>query len=104
MKTIEDIRPFAALFEAQQIEACVAKGYTLEIHKPNLLVMIEMGKKYARVDIGPSGRYMVELETGDIYGIKGYGVIHRGHRYGNLDTVHDFNWSEYTAFRKERAA
>jgi len=67
-------------------------------------VIIKVGRKYANIDVGPlhnmSGRYMVELDTGEIYGIKGYGVIHRGHHYGNLDTINDWYWGEYTAFRK----
>jgi hypothetical protein len=62
-------------------------------------VMIKVGRKYANIDVGESGRYMVELSTGDIYGIKGYGVIHRGHYYGNLDTIDDWYWGEYTAFK-----
>ena len=40
---------------------------------------------------------MVELSTGNIYGIKAYGVIHRGHFYGTLDTINDYDWSEYVA-------
>lgn len=98
MKTIEDIKPLASLIEHQQQSRLVAEGYTLEIHRPNYTVKVEMGKKYARVDIGTAGRYMVELETGDIYGVKAYGVIHRGHRYGNLDTINEWDWSDYKAF------
>jgi hypothetical protein len=59
------------------------------------------GKRYTKIDVGPtnnwSGRYMVESDTGRIFGIKGYGVIHRGHYYGTLDTIHDFFWGAYTA-------
>ena len=32
---------------------------------------------------------MIENATGVIYGIKGYGRVHTGHRYGTLDTVDD---------------
>jgi len=39
------------------------------------------------VDIGNSGRFMIEIETGNIFGIKGYGTVHRGHFYGTLETV-----------------
>ena len=45
---------------------------------------IRPGRKYTKVDVGSSGRYMIENDTGNIYGIKAYGVIHRGHCYGNL--------------------
>ncbi len=40
---------------------------------------------------------MVVIETGDIFGIKAYGVIHRGHKYGNLDTITEWDWSNYNA-------
>ena len=41
------------------------------------------GKVYTKVDVGPhhnmSGKYMVDNATGVIYGIKGYGKVHKGH-------------------------
>lgn len=40
--------------------------------------------KYIALDVSGSGKFLVEKSTGDIFGIKGYGVIHRGHRYGNM--------------------
>lgn len=33
-----------------------------------------IGAKYARLDVGSSGAWMVELETGIVFGIKGYGT------------------------------
>ncbi len=48
-------------------------------------VTIKPGPKYTKIDIGSSGRFMVVNETGQIFGIKAYGVIHRGHFYGTLD-------------------
>lgn len=54
---------------------------------------VEEKKKYINLDIGGSGKFMVSKVAGapmehsvpgDIYGIKGYGVIHTGHRYGNI--------------------
>ena len=65
---------------------------------------IKMGRKYANVDVGQSGKYMVELSTGNIYGIKAYGVIHRGHQYGTLDTIYEWDWSDYTAIRRKLQA
>lgn len=66
-------------------------------------VKIKWGDKYIKVDVGSGGKYMVERSTGDIYGIKGYGVIHRGKRYGNLDTIGDYYWGGYTAFKRGEA-
>ena len=57
-------------------------------------------KKYTNIDIGGSGKYMVVNETGEIYGIKAYGVIHRGHFFGTLDTINNYYWGDYTAIKK----
>lgn len=66
------------------------------------------GKKYTKVDIGPranmSGKYIVENDTGRIYGIKGYGVIHRGHYYGTLDEIDRWNWGGYVGMKKRGVA
>jgi len=48
-------------------------------------VTVKPGVKYTKVDVGTSGRFMVVNATGEIYGIKAYGVIHRGHYFGTLD-------------------
>lgn len=61
---------------------------------------VKLGKKYAKVDVGTSGKYMVEMDTQRIFGIKAYGVIHRGHQYGTLDTIDDWDWSGYVAHPK----
>jgi len=66
--------------------------------------------KYVLVDVAQgssaSGKYMIPIpncdvaDAGTIYGIKGYGVIHRGHRYGTLDTIDEYDWSGYAAVRR----
>jgi hypothetical protein len=38
---------------------------------------------------------MIENATGVIYGIKGYGRVHKGHRYGTLDTAGQWFWGNY---------
>lgn len=62
-------------------------------------VQVVPGPKYTKVDVGPehnmSGKYMIDNETGVIYGIKGYGRVHKGHVYGTLDTVGDWYWGGY---------
>ena len=57
------------------------------------------GRKYTKIDIGGSGRYMVDNETGDIFGIKAYGVVHLGYHFGNLDTIFDWYWGGYRAHK-----
>lgn len=87
------ILDFCKLLEKEQAEAQLKAYPTLPTEK----VKFTMRKKYACVDVGNSGKYMIDLETEEIFGIKGYGVIHRGHRYGTLDSIHDWDWSGYTA-------
>ncbi len=58
------------------------------------------GPKYTRIDRGTkphqmSAFLMIENETGEIYGTKGYGRVHKGHHYGNLATVDQFYWGDY---------
>lgn len=97
MKTLEDIKPFAALLEREQLTALVESQCNCEANRENAKTRIKMGRKYANVDIGTSGRYMVVLETGEIFSCKAYGVIHRGHAFGTLDTIHDWDWRGYHA-------
>ena len=59
------------------------------------------GPKYTKVDVGTSGKYMVENATGIIYGIKGYGRVHKGHVSGTLDTVDAWYWGGYAAVPRE---
>lgn len=75
--------------------------YILKLHGESaIFTNIKPGKKYTKVDIGHSGTYMVVNDTGEIFGIKAYGVIHKGHQYGTLDTINDWNWGGYTATKK----
>lgn len=95
------ILAFAALLEAQSIQRLHEKELSCEGNINNAKTHIHEGKKYTRVDIGTSGRYMVENETGNIFGIKGYGVIHKGHFYGTVDTTADYFWGDYYPERKK---
>ena len=55
-------------------------------------------KKYAHINTGSSGGYLVN-ENGEIYGIKAYGVINKGRFYGTLDTINDYYWGGYIAVK-----
>ena len=52
-----------------------------------------------QADRGPehnmSGFLMIDNATGEIFGIKGYGRVHKGHRYGTLATAGQWFWGEY---------
>ena len=97
---MDKIEQFAQLLEQQQIQDLVRKIYDPTLH--NVKVTIKPGRKYTKVDVGTSGKYMVENSTSIIYGIKAYGVIHRGHWYGTLDTIEEYDWSGYYARKKSR--
>ena len=80
-------------------EAHIRKDYAWSADTGNWFawhVRVKPGRKYVNVDIGGSGKYMVTPE-GEIYGIKAYGVIHRGHFFGTLATVNNYYWGEYAA-------
>jgi hypothetical protein len=68
-------------------------------------VEVKPGPKYTKIDRGPqhnmSGMLMIENATGEVYGIKGYGKVHKGHHYGNLDTTGQWYWGEY--YPRQRA-
>ncbi len=63
------------------------KGYTFQ-YDP---VTIKEGRKYDKINIGTSGAWMIERETGEIFNIKGFGVPDKNKKakadIGNLDTV-----------------
>lgn len=42
------------------------------------------GAKYARLDIGGSGAFMIDMIFGDIYGIAGYGKVDKKKVSGNI--------------------
>lgn len=50
-------------------------------------VTVKPKKKYINIDIGSSGAYMVDTTDGTVYGIKGYGVPHKGVVFGNIADV-----------------
>lgn len=79
--------------------------YTLEeigkLHRTE--TTIKHGKIYVKIDIGGSGMLMIDKE-GNIFGIKAYGVIHRGHHYGTLDTIDQYYWGCYSPIKKKLLA
>ncbi len=96
----EKLQKFAEILERERIESLKRRDLGCQANVNNCAVHIRPGKKYVKVDVGGSGAYMVDQE-GNIFGIKGYGVIHRGHQYGTLDTLAEWHWGEYTAIKKQ---
>lgn len=58
-------------------------------------VIVKPGKKYTKVDVGTSGKFMVD-ENENIFGIKGYGQVNKKKQYGTLDTINQWYWGGYT--------
>lgn len=98
--TTAQLEALAKLITEHQQEDLRRSKLDCQSNLDNAVSHFSIGKKYARVDVGRSGKYMVEMETGKIYGIKAYGVIHRGHQYGTMETINEFYWGRYTAGRK----
>lgn len=90
------VQEFADKVDAQTAMQLIRDGYGAQIESHR--VRVTFGKKFARVDVGGSGRYMVDRE-GNIFGIKAYGVVHRGHRYGTLSEIEQWNFGGYHAQR-----
>lgn len=91
----EKLLAFAARVEADELERLIRCKWDCDANRANCKTSIKPGKKYTKVDIGTSGRFMIENETGRIYGIKAYGVIHRGHYYGTLEEFETKKWARF---------
>jgi len=95
----QKLETFAQLVTEHQQQKLIQRNLACEANMKDAIAHVHYGKKYARVDVGSSGKYMIEIETERIFGIKGYGVIHRGHYYGTLDTINSYFWGRYYAIK-----
>lgn len=92
----EKIKILATKIEQQTIEQLKKNGLGCQCNIDNAKTSIKEGKKYTKINVGASGKYMVDKD-GLIFGIKAYGVIHKGHYYGTLDTIGLYFWGGYVA-------
>lgn len=104
MSNEQKIEIFAKLVSKEQLER-LNKDYPENLeHNPDFwkkdaTTSVKPGRKYTKVDVGTSGKFMID-EDDNIFGIKAYGVIHRGHYYGTLDTIDQYYWGEYYPQKK----
>jgi len=91
---MDKIQIFAELVEKNQIEHLRQQQLDCQANLNNCKTKIKPGKKYVKVDVGSSGKFMIDADE-NIFGIKAYGVIHRGKRYGTLDTINEYFWGRY---------
>jgi hypothetical protein len=94
MTYFEKVQNFAALVERETI-ARLTRDYNYPGVEAGGKVRVLPGRKYTKVDVGNSGKYIVEQDTEKIYGIKTYGVINRRRYYGTLDEVNQWHWGSY---------
>lgn len=88
----EKLVALAQMVQKETQARLVTNNLACEANMCNAVTHIKSGKKYDKIDIGDSGKLMVVKATGEVFGIKAYGVIHRGHAYGTLDTIADWYW------------
>jgi hypothetical protein len=93
------IEEFARFYELQRREGLARMHPGLDLDSPLYRVSVKPGRVYTKVDFGDSGALMIEKATGAIFGIKGYGQVHKGHRYGTLDDVSGWNFQGYHPVR-----
>jgi len=92
------IKKFAEVLERQQIERLKACNLACQCNIDACKVSIKEGSKYVKVNVGSSGKYMIDND-GNIFGIKAYNVINKKHHYGTVDTIENFYWGNYKAKR-----
>jgi hypothetical protein len=97
----EKIKALCDKITADKKEYLKAHDLGCECNIKTSIAHYKINKKYTNIDIGDSGRYMVDNATGEIYSIKAYGVIHKGHSFGTLDTIDQYFWGDYRAYKKE---
>ena len=99
---MDKLTDFAKLVEAQTFERLKeVHGNTVDWSRDSKTT-IKPGKKYTKINVGNSGKFMID-KNGNIFGIKGYGVIHRGKHYGTLDTINLYYWGEYAPMKRKEA-
>lgn len=93
----EKLYAFAELFERHHNERLSRFSPGAPIEEVGIE---ESGYKFCKVFIdngSNTGRYMVEVATENIYGVKSWTQVNLRRMYGNLDTVDQFEWSEEQA-------
>jgi len=75
-------------------------GYLNIIGTSNYTVNVKMGQKYYKVGLGSHITYMVEIETGDIYGTLGYDKVNKLHYYGKVANMEDYFWGGHAPMKE----
>jgi len=72
------------------------------IFKKDWKVKVKPGKKYIKVDLGNSGKFMMNKNDGHLYFIKGYGKVDLRKNFGRIDNIikRDFDFDGYSIVPK----
>lgn len=92
------LEAFRVTLEAQHNERLSRLAPDTEPEK----VGTEAGYKFDKVFVVTGsgekiGRYMVETRTGDIYAIKSWTQVNKRRWYGKLETIDQYDWSDFYA-------
>ena len=103
-RLVEELEHLRQLIEVQQeLNLMTYHPYYPEMEgRATTKTALRRQHKYVYIDIGSSGRYMVDNQTGQIFGIKAYGVVNRRKQFGTVHTVDEWNWGEYWARPRPR--
>ena len=98
MSYADKLEAFRALFETHHNERLARLFPNL----PHETIGVEQGYKFDKVFVNAGngqrmGRYMVESRTGNIYGIKSWTQVNKRRLYGTLDSVDQYDWSDFYA-------
>lgn len=92
---IEKIEKFREAVETQE-RSCVDGGNTAHIEKGR-----KFDKVYIKTPAGQTlGRYMVDRNSWEIYGVKSWAQMNPRRWYGTLDTTDQYDWSGYAGTPK----
>ncbi len=95
----EKIKKLCELITKQQQERLKQQKLDCQCNLDNAIAIYKIKNKYTYIDLKSSGRYMIDNLTGEIFGIKAYGVINKQHFFGTIDTINDYFWGNYTAYK-----
>lgn len=102
MTFLEKMNDFTLLITKEKKENLIKSNLACASNMANATAEYKKGTKYYKIIVGGGASFMVDVKTEEIFGVKGYGQVHLGHRYGTLDTIDDFNWGEYYPVRKNK--
>jgi len=98
MNYTEKLQHFRKVFEEQHQERQMRLYPNTQPDTIGVITGYKFDKIYTITDSDQRlGRYMVESRTGSIYAIKSWTQVNKRRQYGTLDTVDQYDWSEFYA-------